>query len=66
MGGVRGITDPPELRRRAQGPVRGTAAAAPAEHIRGALRTAQRKLLAARKKLQSNIAGVRSKLASRG
>lgn len=65
IGGLGGISEPPEIRRR-EGRVRVTPEAAVAtEKIRAALRKAQRKLIASKQKLQSSVDDLRAKLAAR-
>ncbi len=66
FGGVRDVGAPPVIRRTIPGAVRMAPGAANVlEHIRSALRKAQRKILHSRWKLEASIAEVRAELASR-
>lgn len=66
MGGLRGLSVPPVLRRRMTGATRAAPGAADAaERMRLALRTAQEKLVVSQQKLQSSVAALRARLGSR-
>jgi hypothetical protein len=63
---MRGVSEPPEMRRRVPGAVRAAPGATDAaDLIRLALRKAQGKLLDSQRNLQSSVAALRAKLASR-
>jgi hypothetical protein len=67
LGGVRGMSVPPEIRRRTPGAVRAAPGAdVVTERMRLALCKAQRKLLNAHAKLQSSATLLRAKLISTG
>jgi hypothetical protein len=63
---MRGVAEPPEIRRRNPGAVRSAPGAADVEdRIRRTLGEAQRKLLASKRKLEASVAALRIKLATR-